>query len=181
METQHCGTRYGNNLHRKQGETPCELCKTAANLYLKNWRKTTLKLLNPEYVAKQKEVSTQRSLEWAKQNPERIKENQKKFRAVHPEVGREHKRRRRARKLANGYEIYTEEQVLDTYGTNCHICAEPIDLEASRSTGAEGWEKGLHIDHVIPISKGGPDTLGNVRPAHGLCNLEKSHFYQEVD
>jgi len=32
---------------------------------------------------------------------------------------------------------------------------------------------GLQIDHVIPIVKGGPDTLNNVRPAHGLCNIKK--------
>jgi len=32
---------------------------------------------------------------------------------------------------------------------------------------------GLHIDHVMPLSKGGPDTLENVRPAHGSCNVKK--------
>jgi 5-methylcytosine-specific restriction endonuclease McrA len=28
---------------------------------------------------------------------------------------------------------------------------------------------------LIPISRGGGDTLENVRPAHAKCNLRKSH------
>ena len=59
------------------------------------------------------------------------------------------------------------------YGSDCHICLNPIDLLAPRQPGIKGWEYGLHIDHVIPLSKGGPDTLGNVRPAHGSCNVKK--------
>jgi 5-methylcytosine-specific restriction endonuclease McrA len=31
----------------------------------------------------------------------------------------------------------------------------------------------LHIDHVYPLSKGGLDTLENVRPSHGKCNIVK--------
>jgi 5-methylcytosine-specific restriction endonuclease McrA len=68
---------------------------------------------------------------------------------------------------------YSDKMVLETYGTGCHICNEPIDLQAARQCGKPGWEKGLHIDHVYPISKGGPDTLENVRPAHGRCNVIK--------
>jgi 5-methylcytosine-specific restriction endonuclease McrA len=69
---------------------------------------------------------------------------------------------------------YTHKQVLDIFGANCHICKEPIDLQATRMTGRPGWERGLHIDHVIPLSKGGDDTLENVKPSHGRCNVEKS-------
>ena len=81
--------------------------------------------------------------------------------------------RRRAQRLNNGFEIYTLEQVFALYGTNCHLCNESIDLEAPRWQGESGWERGLHIDHVTPISRGGADNLANVRPAHGKCNLKK--------
>ena len=90
-----------------------------------------------------------------------------------PEIARGAKRRRRARKLQNGVEFYTEAQVLELYGTNCYLCKEPIDMNAPRTTWTKGWEKGLHIEHVIDIAKGGPDTLANVRPSHALCNLTK--------
>lgn len=83
-------------------------------------------------------------------------------------------RKRRALKFANGHEAYTTQQVLDTYGTDCHICLEPIDLDAPRKQGEPGWEKGLHLDHVLPLKLGGPDKLANVKPAHGECNIRKN-------
>ena len=68
---------------------------------------------------------------------------------------------------------YSDADVLSTYGLDCHICQIPIDLNAPRRVGRDGWEKGLHIDHVYPLSKGGLDILENVRPAHGKCNIIK--------
>jgi hypothetical protein len=68
---------------------------------------------------------------------------------------------------------YSDEDVLSTYGLDCHICKVPVNLSAPRKVGQDGWEHGLHIDHVYPLSKGGLDTLENVRPAHGKCNIVK--------
>lgn len=88
-------------------------------------------------------------------------------------VARKSANLRRARKLNNGFENYTENQVLDAYGLCCHICEKPIDFNAPRKAGILGWQFGFQIDHLIPISKGGPDRLDNVRPSHGVCNLTK--------
>ena len=107
------------------------------------------------------------------------KHNSKGYCKVHyqsilkPEIARGAKRRRKARKLKNGFEFYTEKQVLEKYGTNCYLCGEPIDMNAPRSAKTPGWEYGLHIEHVIDMAFGGPDTLDNVRPSHALCNLKK--------
>ncbi|WP_460381691.1 hypothetical protein [Staphylococcus aureus] len=35
----------------------------------------------------------------------------------------------------------------------CYLCEVPINLTAPRSARQEGWEYGLHLDHVTPISK----------------------------
>jgi 5-methylcytosine-specific restriction endonuclease McrA len=79
--------------------------------------------------------------------------------------------------LAQGFnpakDYFSANMVIETYGTDCHLCGGAIDLAAPRSPGAVGWEKSLHIDHVIPLSRGGDDTLDNVRPAHGQCNVKK--------
>ena len=91
--------------------------------------------------------------------------NKEKFRAAW--------RKRKAMKLNNGFEVYSEQEVLDTYGADCHLCQEPINLEAPRKAGYEGWEQGLHIDHFVSLKDGGSDSLANVRPSHGVCNLRK--------
>lgn len=80
---------------------------------------------------------------------------------------------RRLRILENGFSYYSLTQVLTTYGKDCHICHTTIDLKASRRVGVGNWLLGLHIDHLVPIAKGGPDTLENVRPSHAICNLKK--------
>ena len=92
-------------------------------------------------------------------------------------------RRIRAMRKGIGYEPYTEYQVLELYGTDCHICGKPIDMKAPRRCGLTNWEYGLQIDHVIPLSKEGQDTLKNVRPSHGICNLRKGSktYPQDMD
>lgn len=84
-------------------------------------------------------------------------------------------RKRRAAKRGLPTEPYTVKEVLEKYGSNCHICNLGINLIAERRSGRKGWETGLHIDHLISIINGGPDTLENVRPSHGLCNVRKNN------
>ncbi len=115
-----------------------------------------------EYSATHSAEAVERVRQWKLANPGRAR--------INAEHGT---RRRRARLHLVISETYTSEDVIALWGTLCHICLTEIDMEAPRSTKAMGWEVGLHIDHVIPISKNGPDTLANVRPSHGLCNLKK--------
>jgi 5-methylcytosine-specific restriction endonuclease McrA len=171
-----CGTRTGYNAHYKRKEKPCDACKLAHKNYYIAWRKN-----NPDKVKKMiekdrtlhKERYLQTVYAWAKTHPERIKEIRKKHNQKNPQRGLKHDRARRARKLGIGHEPYTDKQVLDTYGSLCHICGIAIDLTAPRVSTKEGWQLGLHIDHLIPLSKGGVDNLSNVRPSHAQCNLRK--------
>ena len=136
---------------------------------------------------------------WVKQNPEKVKINAKRWRDSNPKytilwrnnnIDKSNKiiqkwqkanpeklaavaRRRRATIKGNGYEPYTNAQVLEAYGINCYLCDMPIDLNAPRGVGQPGWRSGLHIEHFIDIACGGPDTLENVRPSHAWCNLTK--------
>jgi len=84
------------------------------------------------------------------------------------------KRTRRAAKAGVESEPYNARTIVKLYGSICHICKEQIDLKAARQVGRKGWERGLHLDHVIPISKGGADLIPNIRPSHGLCNIRKN-------
>ena len=145
-----CGTYSGYQRHYRLKELACDACKKGAAEYVKkHYYNNTKKIL-------------ERIKKYQKNNPKRklIKERTKA--------------RRRARLKGCKTEPYTLAQVFDTYGYNCYLCNKLIDLKAPRQAGKPGWEMGLHIDHYIDIQHGGGDTLENVRPTHGICNLRKN-------
>jgi 5-methylcytosine-specific restriction endonuclease McrA len=50
----------------------------------------------------------------------------------------------------------------------CHICGNPIDYALPHTD-----PHSFVIDHVIPLAKGGHDSIENVRAAHRQCNRAK--------
>lgn len=57
--------------------------------------------------------------------------------------------------------------VTDTYGWTCTLCHRPIDPHAT------ALRDRLSIDHVLPVARGGSDSLENLRPTHHGCNSAK--------
>lgn len=51
----------------------------------------------------------------------------------------------------------------------CHWCHQPIDYQAHHHNPLA-----YQIDHVVPLNRGGPDTLDNLVPSHRACNRTKS-------
>lgn len=161
----------------------CVNCKEWARLdslyrYNSNqYRKEYNSKRNKIWYLKNKDKRNAVSKKWYQENIHRVKSSRKAWELNNPDIVRKNarskSRKRRALKKNNGFEPYTESQVLNAYGSLCHICDSQIDLSAPRWLGKNGWEYGLHIDHIIPISKGGPDTLSNVRPSHAICNVKK--------
>jgi 5-methylcytosine-specific restriction endonuclease McrA len=171
-----CGTYAGFRAHLNKNQESCVECKNARSAYKKQYdfkNSEKVKEYYKEYQTNNYEKMTKYSKEYYEKNKEKIKELQKQWRKNNPQYGPESVRRRRNKKTNNGYIPYKEFEVIDLYGTKCHICNFEIDLLCSRSAKKDNWEFGLHIDHLIPISKGGPDTLENVRPSHAICNLRK--------
>lgn len=157
--------------HKKTGLTSnCKSCKS--QYYKDNSKKSS------EYYQNNREKILERTKQYREANHEKIIQTNRKYRELNLESYREShrksRRKRKAIKRLSGHAPYTEAEVLNLYGTNCHLCDQPIDLEATRRCGLPSWELGLHIDHIIPLSKGGSDTLENVKPAHGICNVRKS-------
>jgi len=158
-----CGTTRGSDSHYYYGEHPCEPCKKAGNERHKN-----------RYDEATPEQKWSRNTKWRVENPEKFKESREKWVENNPEKIASKNRRQRAIKAGVASEPYTSNQILEIYGAICHICNENINLEAPRSAaGGEGWELGLQLDHVVPLSKGGLDTLNNIKPSHAKCNLVK--------
>ena len=146
-----CGTKAGHDDHRrKYHDDFCDPCMDAMRQYWKDYR---AKLENKEKAK-------------AYNRTNRKIRNSKRFRKL----------------IAQGFnpakDYFSANMVIETYGTNCHLCGGEIDLLAPRTTGKPGWEKSLHIDHVVPLSRGGDDTLDNVRPSHGKCNVRKHNRWE---
>jgi len=140
-----CGTLSGYDYHRRQTfEAPCIPCRDAMREHWKAQR-----------IRRNKEINELRQ-QWRLDEQYYRSMNNKRL----------HKNAKQ--------EPYTYKQVLETYGTSCHLCDKKIDLKAPRKCGDPGWEQGLHVDHIIPLSKGGDDTLENVKPSHGQCNIIKN-------
>ena len=139
-----CGTYAGYRKHHNNKTKPCLECYAAARAYNK--------------------------LRYSRVSGA---PRQAKYRIENINKVRERERSKTRKRRASITIPYSESLVISVYGTKCYICSNEIDFNSPRKAGITGWENGLHIDHVIPLSKGGVDTLENVRPAHGKCNLAK--------
>lgn len=83
--------------------------------------------------------------------------------------------KRRAVKYGNGYEDFTDEQMFEMWGYNCHICEQTIDVTIPKYDENNDYNPwALHRDHVVALSRGGAHILDNVKPAHAMCNIRKS-------
>jgi len=93
-------------------------------------------------------------------HPEKALAKYKKYRQRHPEKVIESTAIRRARINGGAIVKFTVTQLrarLSMYGGRCWMCGKP----------------GKQVDHVIPLAKGGPHVLANLRPACGKCNRKK--------
>ena len=52
----------------------------------------------------------------------------------------------------------------------CHLCNQIVDMDIKRTD-----KMGATIDHILPLSKGGLDTMENVALAHWICNIRKGN------
>ena len=139
--------------------------------YQKN--KETIKQKAKEYYAANKDELRPARKRWQQENLDRHRKYNRESYQKDPSKALIRVRARKIKMMGNGVEPYTLYQILEEYGAVCYLCEVAIDLTLPRKIGVAGWEQGLHLDHVTPISKGGSDCLENVAPAHAICNLVK--------
>jgi len=114
---------------------------------------------------------------WADANRERKRELERRGYAAHLEERRAKNRlyslthrgvrnatqaKRRARQLGAVHEPYDRDRIYERDEGRCHICGGPVPQDA------------FHIDHIVPLSRGGADTPTNVAVAHSTCNHRKA-------
>lgn len=118
------------------------------------------------YHALRKDEEIRKAIQWAKENPERRKDIEKRYRST--PKGKLVSRRRDHRKHAAAGD-YTEAQWLARlafWGWRCYLCEKDWFTLAP---------KDRTIDHVIPLSRGGTNWPSNLRPACRSCNSSKNN------
>ncbi len=147
-------------------------CKPCANQLAKEYYDKNKNVIKDKNL-KRYHSDKNRAKEYYQANKLRIKKYAGEYyKENKPDFIRRINKRRAVRKNLP-HQKYTEQDIFNRWGTDCHICGGSVDLLAPRKAGTPGWELGLHLDHVISLSDGGPDIVENVRPAHGVCNLRK--------
>lgn len=63
------------------------------------------------------------------------------------------------------------QQVLQRDDYTCAYCQTRPEYAAIRIYGR--WQSTLHVDHMIPVSRGGQDDIRNLVTACATCNLKK--------
>ncbi len=124
-------------------------CKTCEGLY---WK---------EYYSKHKRKLNLKTMLWQAKNFEKEKARHSKRNrgdSRNKDLERERKRKRRALQSVNHF---TQSQWRDLQAKYDYLCLKC------------GQRKPLHADHVIPLSKGGADTIDNIQPLCAECNLSK--------
>ena len=84
-------------------------------------------------------------------------------------------RKRRAALLGVESDPYTVDSLAERDEFICHLCGGEVDMRLH-------WpdRRSPSVDHVVPLSRGGDDTLANVKLAHLTCNLSKGNRVEEV-
>lgn len=100
---------------------------------------------------------------WENKNPRGSVTCIRRWEKKHPEKKGEYANRRRARKLGSTSEPYSFREICNHYGNKCVSC--------------ERGDQPLTVDHIIPISKGGEDTIENVQPLCRVCNSRKGSHH----
>lgn len=141
--------------------------------------------------AEQKKAATLRTAQWVAANPEKAREYNRKWRAANRDKQRKNDRKWRERNLeqvraASKYwsrknpekrtailARYRARKAAATVPLTPHEQADVLTLYAKARALTELIGEAYHVDHIIPLSKGGLHHPKNLQVLRGVDNLRK--------
>jgi len=160
-----CNETLSLDQFHKRGSNRADLqsqCKSCRNAHKRIWREANKETCNANsraWNANNSERRKQNQTKWITNNPEYHKTKTREWMRNHPEVQRKAKLKRKALKLQNGVFVIPNSFFVTLYNSPCIYCGSTQNIEA---------------DHVIPISRGGTHSIGNLAPACRKCNASKN-------
>ena len=179
---------FGKNKSQKDGmQAHCKQCRkdkwhedkmtNPQKHYLagKKWRENNKEKkaeADNRWIQNNRKRSNEIKKRWKAHNSEKVKQMNQEYSAKHREVLREKNKqwalnnpekknlkeaRRRATKRNNGVFLVDAKEVKQMMQKPCFYCGQ----------------KAEHIDHIIPISRGGRHSIGNLIQACRRCNISK--------
>lgn len=110
------------------------------------------------------ESERERARRYRKANPDKKREQNHRYYVTNKTLHQERDLRRRARKADAETDGHTMAELSESWNERdfygCYWCGADL-------------ADGFHVDHVIPLSRGGPHTVHNLVPACPECNLSK--------
>jgi 5-methylcytosine-specific restriction endonuclease McrA len=105
--------------------------------------------------------------QWGLANRDRKRDALREFYRRNPLAVTVYGNRRRAAKLANSRTAGPTPRDLSRLINRFHGCCAYCGIRPDTT---------LHIDHVVPLARGGSNDLGNLLPACADCNLSKNQM-----
>lgn len=106
---------------------------------------------------------------WKAANPERVRASQRAWVLANWEKKRiENQNYRALKKLGEGLSVGLVQRLVRLQKGRCACCAEKVVPEK------------FHVDHIMPLSKGGEHNDKNIQLLCGRCNLQK-HAKHPID
>lgn len=147
----------------------CRACFQAKNQEWRDKHGARIADYNRRYKDENREAIQAQRVIYRRNNREKRAAYKREYRRKYPEQHREEVRRRNSRIRSVESEEYTTRQVFERDSGICYLCGELLFLDVPHPERSFA-----SIDHVVPISRGGADTLDNVRIACLSCNLRKN-------
>jgi len=139
-----------------------EILKGKEAEYAKKWYLTKGREYRKKYSAQPRMVAYRK--QWCLENIDRVRENAKKGYKNNKEQCRERGTKRRALKLSCEIIVpYKKADIVKRDGEKCYLCGKT--------------PKVIHLDHILPISRGGSDKPENIKIACKKCNLSKQNKF----
>lgn len=163
-----CGKRkpLGSYCKNKGGKyglySRCNFCK---NEVTRIWQKNN-KEYCAKYIKENRERYTKHQRRWAKYNRERANEVSRNWKKRNPEKIQvlDHRRRSREKNAVSDglWNADIRKQIYQAQEGLCYWSGKKISLGKS------------HIDHIVPLSRGGTDTISNKVLADAKMNSRKN-------